>query len=311
MEEEKSYQEIRKELIDKYKTTVIPKLILFEEERKFILKKIRFIKTIFFIIFITGSILITKLLFIDIKYLILIFFLALYSWIICGIWICEISGKFKDKICNIIIPAICDCFPNLKWELKQKFVDKSIYEKSNLLREIKCIFCHNHLEGTYKNVNYIIEDLEIWEKNYKFYGYVIKFKMNKKFKGNTVIHPDFIRYKYDLSNMHVTELEDIVFEKQYKVFTDDDVEARYLITPSLIERVNLLKNKFEADYIYLSFYEETLYIALRSKKELFKTISINKPIYDNNQYYNHTLLEEIISILKLIDYFKLDQNIGM
>ena len=99
------------------------------------------------------------------------------------------------------------------------------------------------------------------------------------------------------------------FEKNFDVFTNDEVDARYLITPTFMERIKNLELAFKADKIKCAFYNKWLIIALSTKKDLFSICSLTKPICDNNQYFQ--MYEEIESIIKLIDYFKLDQKIGL
>ena len=106
-----------------------------------------------------------------------------------------------------------------------------------------------------------------------------------------------------------TKLEDVEFEKRFNVFTDDEVEARYLITPSFMERLNEMKVAFKANTVSCAFYEKSLLIALSTGKDLFSIGSLFKRIDDPKQFF--TMFEEILSIIKLIDHFKLNQKIGL
>ena len=145
--------------------------------------------------------------------------------------------------------------------------------------------------------------------SYIFKGLVVQFEMNKNFEGHTVIYPDHLTPSFNLRGLHHTEMEDIVFEKKYNVYTNDDLEARYLITPSFIEQ--MAKIKTTGSDIFVAFYK---------KKFIMATIDITSDWIDNNIEINRSntyklafykIKEEIISILKLIDYFKLNQKIGM
>lgn len=100
-----------------------------------------------------------------------------------------------------------------------------------------------------------------------------------------------------------------MFEKKFDVFTDDEVEARYLITPSFMERLNNMKTAFEAYAISCAFYDKYLLVGLSTRKDLFSIGDLKKPVNDGKQFF--TMFEEILSIIKLIDHFKLDQKIGL
>ena len=70
-----------------------------------------------------------------------------------------------------------------------------------------------------------------------------------------------------------------------------------------------MKVAFRADKIKCSFYKDYLLIGLFTKKDLFSICSLFKRIDEPKQFF--TMYEEIVSIIKLIDHFKLDQKIGM
>ena len=65
----------------------------------------------------------------------------------------------------------------------------------------------------------------------------------------------------------------------------------------------------QEDKISAAFYQNTLYIALHTNKDLFSVGSLVKPVCDEKQFF--TMFEEILSIIKLIDYFKLNEKTGL
>ena len=70
-----------------------------------------------------------------------------------------------------------------------------------------------------------------------------------------------------------------------------------------------MKLAFNAEKVYCAFYKKYLLIGLSVKKDLFSVCSLVKPINDSKQFFQ--LYEEILSVIKLIDHFKLDQKTGM
>ena len=316
MEEEKTYQEIRKELIDKYKTVIEPKLLYFSNDLekahqtfknlKIMSKVIIFLPSILGIIFVIlapkNYYFLIKPVF-SISLMIIMFFM--------GAKFRKIKN-LKRHIKEIIMPIICDCFDNLKW-VPDKVHSTEQYEQACLIpnSEFYRFVYDDCFRGMYQNIIFTVEELSLkGNKNATiFNGVVIQFIINKKFNGHTVIYPDSIRHISPSSKLHHTELEDVVFEKKYDVFTDDDVEARYLITPSFMKRLNEMQEKFFADTIYAAFKNGIFYLALDTNKNLFEITDLEKQNVDIGQYY--IFVGEIISILKLIDYFKLDQKIGL
>ena len=76
-----------------------------------------------------------------------------------------------------------------------------------------------------------------------------------------------------------------------------------------MERMNNVKMAFEATGITCAFYRNKLILTIPTCRDLFSLCSLVKPIDDTRQYFQ--MYEEIISIIKLIDHFKLDQKIGL
>ena len=154
-----------------------------------------------------------------------------------------------------------------------------------------------------------------WQEVNIFKGVVIRFSMNKNFEGYTVLRPkgyssapscaDLKHY-----NMEEVVLEDVDFNKNFSVYSTDQIEARYLLTTSFMDRLRTISLSFGSkNRAYCSFYDDYFYLAIETNKDLFKLFSLDKPMNDLEQYKN--LLTEITSILQLVDLFKLDKKLGL
>jgi len=64
------------------------------------------------------------------------------------------------------------------------------------------------------------------------------------------------------------QLENPDFEKMFAVYSTDSVEARYILSTKLVERITTLKNTFYQD-IYISFINNKMYVAIKSEDALF------------------------------------------
>ena len=344
MTEEKSYQEIRKDLIQKYKTNIMPKLAEWEKKRqkynnpfknfKKILKILGIsiligylgIPAIFILVLILCST-IPALHELDIfAYVYMIFsifsdmtvilFIILLFYVIIKLFKYSTNyyefQKVQKDIKSFVMPIFCSCFPDLKWVPEKEHLTE-LYRNANVLPKFDFLEYDDCFVGSYKGVNFVIEEVNAivkGNKNYSvFNGVVIRFKdFNKKFKGCTVIQPD-IYFFSPSKNLHKTEMEDIVFESEYNVYTNNDVEARYLITPSFMDRIKSIKSVFKSDSAFVSFICGNFFLGLKSYENLFDYASMEKSLSDPKPFVK--MSEEIISILKLIDHFKLDQNIGL
>lgn len=241
------------------------------------------------------------------------------------VFICCIAGavcfglkkKFENEIKQKIMPYVCKCLGDLKWKYAQCSFEQLLC-KSGIIDRYNRVSYDDSFTGIYKDINYEICETSFYYttgtgKNSStrtvFKGVMIKLDMNKSFTGNTVIRPDTLKHASPAANLKHTTLEDVVFEKKFDVFTDDEVEARYLITPSFMERLNNMKTAFSADRVSCAFYDKYLLVGLHTSKDLFSICSLKEPVNDGKQFF--TMFEEILSIIKLIDHFKLNQKIGL
>ena len=327
MDEIKTYKQMREEFYAKYRNNIVPAVAGFEKERK---TKLVLAISLSCGLFIAGLVFMLVNSFyaspehninIDGKALGILFAVAIGVYFI-------FKKTFEKKIKEKIMPIVCSCFEDLKWlTLKEKTnINGKILLESHLIDKYNIENFDDIFEGKYHGVGYRIVESEFimdYEKNKPinhdnsstknrrtiFKGVVVILDMNKNFTGNTVIRPNSFTHSSPAKNLKHTTLEDVVFEKKFDVFTDDEVEARYLITTSFMERLNNMQVAFSADNISCAFYDKYLIIGLHTNKDLFSICSLFKPVDDSKQYF--TMFEEIISIVNLIDHFKLNQKTGL
>lgn len=322
MEENKfaTYKKMRADFYNKFKNNCVPIFEKFEAEKS---KAINMVITsaVFVIILFFAVMWHFKMNMSD-TWSITAPFVITYAGALLTIISCY-SKKFESRIKKQIMPIVCDCFENLRW-IEKPIVDHFIYTHSGLIsKSYNKVTTDDVFEGTFRNVPLKIEENEYWEitrkRNSKgeyvehtqviFKGVIVTLQMNKNFTGHTLVKPDSLTKSVDVSGLRHTTLEDVKFEKQYDVFTNDEVEARYLLTPTFMERLTGVKNVFKAKKISCAFYQNNFILALDTRRDLFKLGSLFKKAGDTKQFFQ--MYEEIESILKLIDHFKLDQKIGL
>lgn len=307
MTEEKTYSQMRKEFQEVFFKKISPGLSKYESERLRQFGYTRAVK-IAALIIILVLVFLTKQ--IDIG---LILFICCIAGAVCF----GLKKKFENEIKQKIMPYVCKCLGDLKWKYAQCSFEQLLC-KSGIIDRYNRVSYDDSFTGIYKDINYEICETSFYYttgtgKNSStrtvFKGVMIKLDMNKSFTGNTVIRPDTLKHASPAANLKHTTLEDVVFEKKFDVFTDDEVEARYLITPSFMERLNNMKTAFSADRVSCAFYDKYLLVGLHTSKDLFSICSLKEPVNDGKQFF--TMFEEILSIIKLIDHFKLNQKIGL
>ena len=105
------------------------------------------------------------------------------------------------------------------------------------------------------------------------------------------------------------KLEDVVFDKDYKVQSEDQIEARYLLTPSFMERFKNLKKAYNSKDIRCAFFDGQILFAISTKKDLFEIGSLYYPLTDSKSV--NAFYDEISAIFDIIEEFKLNENTGL
>jgi len=106
-----------------------------------------------------------------------------------------------------------------------------------------------------------------------FKGVLLVADFNKHFRGHTYVRTDIAerwfgnlgrtlqKMSVALSNDQLVQLENPEFEKEFAVYTSDQVEARYILSPSLMERMLELKRRSRDD-VQFSFRNSTVIISI-------------------------------------------------
>jgi hypothetical protein len=65
------------------------------------------------------------------------------------------------------------------------------------------------------------------------------------------------------------KLEDPEFEKIYEVYSTDQIESRYILTPAIMQAMTAIKRELNTS-VYFSFIDERVYCAMYFNKDLFE-----------------------------------------
>lgn len=144
---------------------------------------------------------------------------------------------------------------------------------------------------------------------------ICSYPTDKNFKGETIIFSKKRIIPPSTSIGELISLEDPLFNKNFEVFTDNQVEARYLLTTAFMERLLNFQKKYNC-VVDVLFSNETapdlgnVFLSITSKRDFFKLPSswINNPS-DIKPIYK--IIQEVKEIAEILDALKLDQDIGL
>jgi hypothetical protein len=138
-----------------------------------------------------------------------------------------------------------------------------------------------------------------WHTIFKGIFFIADF--NKNFHGRTVVLPDTAEKLFGLfgqtlqswssSHGQLVKLEDVEFEKEFVVYGTDQIEARYILSPALMERILQFQRKLGTK-LYLSFLGSKVFGAISIEKNLFEP-AVFSSVLDFNviaEYYGQLQL---------------------
>jgi hypothetical protein len=140
-------------------------------------------------------------------------------------------------------------------------------------------------------------------------GIVFSADFNKNFNGRTVVRPKdfgasfgawFTKNIFSFGDKDVVQLENEYFNKNFVTYSTDQIEARYILTPAMMDRISEL-NERSANCVSISFINSSLYIAFPLAKNyfeppIFKTL-LKPDLLDEDM----NILNFMFSIIKELD----------
>jgi len=179
-------------------------------------------------------------------------------------------------------------------------IDKTFFKFSEIRAEEK------RTSGTGK------ERKETWHDIFKGLFFIADF--NKEFSGSTVLIPNylgkgnsFLKKIFGANRIEkLVKLEDPSFNKNFNCYSTNDVEARYILSPALMERITNFKNKYPKNPVYIAFVKSNVYVAITYYKDLFEP-GYFRTVIDFTLV--KTYFEDIKFVVDIIEEFNLNNRI--
>ena len=192
---------------------------------------------------------------------------------------------FKDAVISPLIKAIN---PNLSYA-KESCISREKYMSSSIFLTHPDVYKgEDYVWGMVDKTMIEFSELHTQYKTHDskgrtqyhtiFKGLFMIADFNKDFKGRTVVMPDYgekafgfiakFFQKMNLMRDQLVYMEDPVFEKEFKVYSNDQIEARYILSTDMLSRIVRLKQRL-GKKIHLSFVGSKICIAVSMTKDLF------------------------------------------
>ncbi len=227
------------------------------------------------------------------------------------------AGRLIAAIVQGIEPSIQHS--NKEYILMSDFVNSHLYPE-----KIDCYDGRDLLQGRLGSTDFELSKVHAQytttDRNFRtdyhtiFEGIFMRADFHKHFSGQTFVLTDTLEKKGEwMSNLfqgdsnyygRLIRMENVDFEKEFMVYTSDEVEARYILSPDMLERILALKKKLNCD-IQLSFINSLVNIAIPS----YSILEVNTNISPLNPSVVYTIYDHLKICFDIIEDLNLNTRI--
>jgi len=200
------------------------------------------------------------------------------------------QGYAKDFKSKIITPLIGAIDPHLLYN-PDFMISQHLFERSKLFnRSVDRYSGNDYVKGSIDGVPLEFSDIHAQYKTKDskgrtqwhtlFRGLFLVAEFNKHFKSKTVILPDQAEKSFgsliggwlqsiNFSRDDLIRLDDPTFEQHFVVYGNDPIEARYILSHSMMKRLLDFQKKLTHP-LFVSFVHNHIHIGIGTKKDLFE-----------------------------------------
>ena len=289
-----------------------------------VLKKSKIIDTVIFIIWaIIMFLLYKKGVNLQAFFFVTIFIMAIrmfIKYIFLNKQITEFNNGFKNKY---VLSSLNKIFTDLKY-FPDRGLDYSVIANTRMMDMGDRYSSNDYFEGKYKNVNVKQADVHIEEEQQTtdsdghttttwvtiFEGKWMIFDFNKTFTANVQVSQkgfgnSRVNNWGEKNKYKKVEMEDAEFNKMFRIYAQNEHDAFYILTPSLMEKIKNLA-KTVSGKLLLCFINNELHIGLYNYKDSFEH-SVYKKI--DEEKINDNISKEIKIITNFVDELDLDNSL--
>ncbi|MFB2662427.1 DUF3137 domain-containing protein [Shewanella mangrovisoli] len=259
----------------------------------------------------------------------MLFPLPLVALLGLGFWSFTPTRQFKRQVQQDIYPIMFKYFGEDFIYNREMRLDMNRLTAAKVLPNYDKVSFGDYIQGQYKGIELVVNELtltkdvrvEEWDGNKRrtvtrtetrFRGTVVELSSHKQFIGHTVVLKDRGGLANFLSDNHSglqrVKLEDPLFEKEFDVFSTDQIESRYLLNTAFMERLQQLAKSFDGE-IQCAFFRNRLILFLPNRRSRFQMRSIFDSAHFSAEFSQ--LNREMKQLFAIIEVLKLNEHTGL
>jgi hypothetical protein len=236
------------------------------------------------------------------------------------------SEYAKDFKVRVITPLIGAIDPHLLYN-PDFMISQYLFERSNLFQHsIDRYSGNDYVKGSIDGVPLEFSDIhaEYQTRDSKgrtqwhtlFRGLFLVSEFNKNFKSKTVILPDQAEKNFgsliggwlqsiNFSRDDLIRMDDPEFEKNFVIYGSDQIEARYILSHSMMKRILDFQRRVSHP-LFISFVHNHIHVGIATGKDLFEPAVFTSLLdYKQAMEYVNTLQNTI----GLVEELKLNEKL--
>jgi len=238
---------------------------------------------------------------------------------LAGLYAVKSYGELRQGFKSVLVARVAEFF-GLRYTARPGGAPLAWFRELSLLPAFDRSSLEDRIAGTHRDVSVEFVEATLQERRTRqsrhgtrthyvtvFSGLLCLFSFPKRFHGRTVVKTDrggIVNWFQGLGTPgERVRLEDPRFEDAFEVWGSDQVEARYLLTPTFMERLLALDASFGGGAIRLAFDSERLLLAVSIRRDLFEGGSVFKPADDPARLAE--IVDELSMLLGIVDDLQL------
>lgn len=245
----------------------------------------------------------------------------------CAYYICSFRSKavYKEQFKNKYVRSEFERrFENVQYDDKSG-IPMKVIKSTHMINLGNSYTSNDLLKAEYKGIKFMQADICIRHKVYidindipfrirnkkLFMGRWFVFDFNKTFIANIQVrqkrfaNAKLERVKSTDKKYEKINMENILFNKQFKVFAQSQHDAFYVLTPRMMERIQRLTGMINGKLLFC-FVGNKLHIAFNNNKDSFEH-GIWKKI--NERKVENEIFKDTTLIMQFIDELNLDNDL--
>lgn len=281
-------------------------------------------KKAFTTLFITGFLVIVCVIFGLILKKQFIFYIAFFVLVVGIIVISVFSSEYKKIFkTNFVAESLKSVFDNLQYN-PDAGIDESLIKSTGMIRMGNMYHANDYISGSYHNVSFVQSDIKIQDEHIHydsdghahseieniFVGRWMIFDFNKRFSANVQVRTkNFYNSKLKIdkgeSKYEEVKMEDDLFNKEFKIYAQNEHDAFYILTPHFMEKLKDVTDTLNTRIMFC-FIDNKLHIAINNSKDAFEYSIFSKVDESTIKDY---VFKEIDVIVNFVEKLSLESDI--